>query len=234
MGRVPKRKLLVFDLDGTLLVTGGAGKRAIEDLFLKQYGLAGALEGIEGRGKTDPAIFLEVFERKMKRHPRPGELRHLTRIFPSFLKPRVRASRGYRMIDGIKDFLRMLSRLPGVYLALGTGNLEKGARIKLSRSKLNRFFPVGGFSTDSIKRPELLRKGVAKAMRHYRRRFRKHEVFIIGDTRRDIAAARACGYRSVAVATGPVSGSELRAAKPDFYFNDYASPQRWIKRLKLV
>ncbi|MBI4062849.1 MAG: HAD hydrolase-like protein [Elusimicrobia bacterium] len=227
-------KLLLFDLDGTLISTGGAGKRAIENMFLERYGIKNALQGIEGRGRTDPAIFVDVLRQKIGREPDSGELEKLIEVYPNFLRPQVETSSGYKLLGGIQDFLETVAKIPGVYLALGTGNLENGARIKLERSGLNRFFPVGGFSTDSIERPQLIARASVKAEKHYRQKFIKDDIFVIGDTVLDIAAARACGFKSAAVGCGMAGKEELLKAKPDFYFEDYSNPREWIKQLGLT
>ncbi|MBI4668783.1 MAG: HAD hydrolase-like protein [Elusimicrobia bacterium] len=228
-----KAKLLVFDIDGTLLVTGGAGIRAFNKMFKIHFGIEEAIKGVDPRGKTDPVIFAEIVRTKLKRKPKPGEVKRIMELFPRYLKAELRHSPGYRLLGGIKDFLKIVSKLPNVYLALGTGNLETSAYYKLAPGGLGRYFPVGGFATDSIIRPVLLRKGAQKAGRYYGRRFLKKDIFIIGDTPLDVFAAKACGFRSVAVDCGMGNVPKLKAVKPEFFFKDFSNPQEWIDKLGL-
>ncbi|MEK7287040.1 MAG: HAD hydrolase-like protein [Elusimicrobiota bacterium] len=225
--------LLLFDLDGTLLLAGGAGRRAIGRLFEERYGLAGAMEGIDPAGLTDPQIFREVMAKKLARAPKNGEFARLMSVYPRYLRPEVEKSRGFRVMRGIRELLARLAAIRGVYLALGTGNVELGARIKLRRARLNRFFPVGGFATDAVERGPLIRIAAAKAARYYGRRFRKSEVFVIGDTARDVAAGRVCGFQTVAVDLSLGKTKEILAAKPDFYFTGYSQRHEWIEKLGL-
>ena len=125
-----------------------------------------------------------------------------------------------------------LCRREGVYLALGTGNVEAGARIKLSRARLNRFFPVGGFADDSSHRPTLLRKAACQAARHYKTTF-KGGVYVIGDTPLDVSAGKSCGFVTAVIDSGVVAREELVASKPDHLFDSYKHPQEWIERLGL-
>ncbi|MFC1521044.1 HAD family hydrolase [Elusimicrobiota bacterium] len=228
-----KNKLLVFDLDGTLVFSGGAGVKAIDKYFIKYYGLKNAFKNIDGRGKTDPNIIREMFVKKLGREATSLELKHFIKVYPRFLKPEVKVSRKYKMLKAVDKFLARISRLPGVFLALGTGNLEKTGRIKLSRANLNRFFPIGGFATDSIIREKLLKFAVKKANKHYKKKFKKKEIYIVGDTPLDVKAGKACGFKTVAIGIGAVSRKKVIASKPDFFFEDYSKPDLWIKKLGL-
>lgn len=232
MGTESKPKLLLFDLDGTLLLTGGAGLRAISKLFKDRYGIENAMHKVEGRGITDTNIFLAIIERKLNRRPANGELQKLIEIYPRYLAPEVKTSPGYKIMSGIHEFLALLKKR-GIYLALGTGNLEKTARIKLARAKLNRFFPVGGFATDAKDRDKLLRLAWKKSQSHYGVHFSRSNVYVIGDTPRDVMAARANGFVAVAVGCGMFPKKRLLASRPDFYFDGFDNPQMWLKKLKL-
>ncbi|MBI4369061.1 MAG: haloacid dehalogenase-like hydrolase [Elusimicrobia bacterium] len=225
--------LLLFDLDGTLVSSGGSGRRAITRV-LRGFGVNGnVVKKYDWRGKTDPQIFDDCINLGLGRKATLAEHREFLRIYPKFLGEELKRSPSYRMLPGVKDFIRRLRRLRGAYLALGTGNLEAGARLKLAPAQLNRYFPVGGFSSDAADRGRLIHLAVLKARRYYGVRFQKGNVFVIGDTPLDVRAARANGYRSVVVACGFGKPHELKAAKPDFYFDDYADPKAWIEALGL-
>ncbi len=118
-----------------------------------------------------------------------------------------------------------------ILLGLGTGNLEKGARIKLSRSLLSPYLPFGGFGSDSEDRAEILQVGHRRAQDRCHKRIPRESVFIIGDTPLDIDAAKKAGYRSVAVGSGQFSQDELRQCSPDFYIPDLTHGPAFLRNL---
>jgi phosphoglycolate phosphatase-like HAD superfamily hydrolase len=133
-------------------------------------------------------------------------------------------------MDGIPKLLQTLSSMD-VVMGLGTGNLERGARIKLERAGLNGYFPFGGFGSDSEDRPELLRIGKEKAERYCGRPILPENVFIVGDTERDILAARRAQFKVIAVATGHVSARSLQDHRPDFFLPDFCDTDAFLKAL---
>lgn len=212
-------KLFLFDLDGTLVLTGGAGVRALDELFEKCYGVSQATASLRPDGKTDPEIFREIFRRRLNRSPAASEMKKATRVYIQSLRGTLTKRSGYRVMRGIREFLRTIASR-GDALALGTGNFRESARLKLMRSRLWRYFPVGGFGSDSEDRAEILKIAARRASRQYHRSFRRQDIFVVGDTPRDVLAARRAGFRSIAVATGNTPLKTLRKSKPDFFFED--------------
>lgn len=207
-------KLLLFDIDGTLM-TGGAGRRSLGLAFAEVFRLEpapldAAMKRVSFNGRTDPAIIRDVareaglsddtFEAGIERLYETY-LRHLERVS---LEP------GPRLCPGIPDLLDRLESLPGVGLGLLTGNIEPGARIKLRVFDLNRYFPAGGFGSDSSDRAV-----IAATARHrfevlLGRDIAPGKILVIGDTVHDVNCGRANGFRTLAVGTGGV-GLELMA-----------------------
>ena len=213
-------KLLLFDLDGTLVTTGGAGVRALNRAFLKVVGISNAMDGIRPHGKTDPAIIREVFT--LRSFGRPSDvLGQIIDAYVEFLPDEVRQSPNYRILPGIPRFLEFVSSRPDVVLGLATGNIERGARIKLERGNLNRYFAFGGFGSDSESRTELVRIAAEKAAMHAGQRLDCDDIFVIGDTPRDIDAGRGCGFHTVGVATSDYSIADLEASGADFVLADF-------------
>lgn len=128
------------------------------------------------------------------------------------------------LLPGVVEILERAQQEPDLYNALGTGNVEMGARIKLEPFDLNRFFSVGGFCVAAVERWEMLRDGVENARRHYGVDFAPEQVVVIGDTVKDIAAARKIGARVVAVCTGGSSREDLAALEPDLLLPSLAEP----------
>jgi phosphoglycolate phosphatase-like HAD superfamily hydrolase len=215
--RTAMMKLILFDLDGTLVSTGGAGLRALDVAFLSLQRLARASEGISFAGRVDPAIIKDIFQTKLRRTPSENELRSLADHYLTALAMELASADHYRILDGVEALLAALAARPDVFLALGTGNLERGARLKLERSGLNSYFVIGGFGSDAEDRAEVLRIGVRRAEEKAGRPFAPRDVFVVGDTPYDVAAGRALGAVTVAVGSGHAAREELLAAGPDHF-----------------
>lgn len=218
-------KLLLFDIDGTILLTNGAGTRAANRAFEKIYGLKDAMGGIEAAGKTDPLILSEIFMKSLSREYTPGEAQVLYREYVEFLEEEIVKSR-IDIMPGIPFLLENLSVRRDIILGIATGNIEHGAWIKLRQSRLDVHFGFGGFGSDSGSREGLIRKAIERAKNHLNRKDDFDEVFVIGDTPYDIIHGRAAGAVTVAVATGSYSARELRNHNPDYLFDhleDYES-----------
>jgi phosphoglycolate phosphatase len=224
-------KLLLFDLDGTLLTTGRAGVRALNRAFEKARGLKDAMDGMSLAGKTDPLIVREVVEKKLGRPAGDAEIRDVCDLYLEYLPEEVRASAGYRVMEGARELLDSMKRRDDVLLALGTGNLEKGARIKLERGGLNPYFSFGGFGSDAEDRSEVLRTAVRRGEERAGTRLPPRDVFVIGDTLLDVAAGKAIGAVTVAVTFGHGAAAGLRAAAPDLLLDSFARPEAFLAAL---
>lgn len=208
-------KLFLFDLDGTLVSTGGAGLRALSKAFKEIYGINDAHLRINPAGKTDPAIFREVITVFLGRETTTLEIETISDCYLGHLKEEMRGANP-KILEGVFGFLEKVSAIKDIVIGLGTGNLEKGARLKLEPAGLNRFFPFGGFGSDHEERSEVLRWGHRRAQDRTRQEIAPASVFVIGDTPLDVAAAKQAGFCSVAVATGRSGRAELAAGQPDF------------------
>lgn len=206
--------LLLFDLDGTLTRTP-AGRRAFRRAFAEVAGLEDCDRGVEFAGKTDPALFREILERHGIRHVTPEQI---APVYLRLLETELAQEPG-RVLPGVPALLAALSGRTDCRLALGTGNLEAGARLKLARHGLNRYFPTGGFGSDAEVRAELIRAGIVKAERHYGHAFDR--VVVIGDSPLDVACGQANGAATLAVATGPYGAAALTAAGADQVLADF-------------
>jgi len=206
-------KLLLFDVDATLILTGGAGLRALDRAFLKLYSISGAMEGVAPHGKTDPAIIREIFQRRFESEPPNNTtVANILETYVEYLREEVETSDTYHILPGIMDILEELNTRSDVLLGLATGNVESGARIKLRRGDLNRFFSFGGYGSDSEDRTGLVRRAAEKAQLKHGAVIRNQDVFVIGDTPRDIEAGTDAGFQTVGVATGQYSVKQLQEA----------------------
>ena len=212
--------LILFDVDGTLLLSGGAGARALNIAFERIYGIPNAMRHVHPHGKTDEFIIQEMFRSHLERCGSEPEVKALLDRYLEVLPITVRDSKNFHLMPGIPGLLSYLRSRKDVFMGLGTGNIEEGARIKLSRGGLNRFFSFGGFGSDSGDRAELLEAGFQRGEEIILKEYPRKSIvrWVVGDTWRDVSAGRACGAKTIAVATGGDSLYELASASPDFLF----------------
>jgi len=222
-------KVLLFDIDATLLLSGHAGARAINRAFEQLYGLEQAMDGIRPDGKTDTLIFREIMTKRLPDICPDTEIPRAGKAYLSLLGEEVRDSPGFCLMPGVTELLEALSRVPGIALGLATGNLEEGARIKLQRAGLEAYFHFGGFGSDAEDRTELIRKAVQRAEEYLGKPVSREDIYVIGDTPRDIVHAQKAGVKVVAVATGRSDTEELGEYGPDYLLEDLSATGEVLK-----
>jgi phosphoglycolate phosphatase len=213
---------VLFDIDGTLLVTGGAGAVAWQRAFRELHGVDADIEEHTHAGMTDPEIAAIVFREVIGRDGSEAERAEAIGGYLNHLADAVEESDGYRVMPGIEELLpRLLER--GVLLGIVTGNIESAARVKLARADLNRFFAFGGYGSDSRDRTELTRRAIERGGEASGHPLDKAATIAVGDTPRDVIAGHGAGIRVVGVATGSYSVEELTAADADWAIADVSS-----------
>jgi len=217
-------RLILFDVDGTLIDAAGAGRRAMERAFVEVFRLdsPGDSRSVRFAGMTD----LDIFDALASGAGIPParlarEREWLERAYVDRLREEMeRADDRRRIIPGARELLEHLARRRGVFLGLVTGNLERGARIKLEPFGLNRFFPQGGFGSDHRDRRQIARLARERLARSAGIDFAAPNVVLVGDTERDVVAARANGFRATAIDSGWTPRAELLRAGADALFDD--------------
>jgi phosphoglycolate phosphatase-like HAD superfamily hydrolase len=149
------------------------------------------------------------------------------RYLPYYVRSAINSDT-YELPRGIKTLLKELYRHPNVLLGLGTGNMERGARIKLEPSGFNGYFKFGGFGSDSLHRRILLKKAVRRAEKLAGIKADPRQVFVVGDTPLDVKAGKEAGYKTVAVGTGFSTWKNLVASKPDYLARDFTGAHKWL------
>jgi phosphoglycolate phosphatase len=210
MAAVTKPVVVLFDVDETLVHTGGAGARSWNAAFEKLYDQPADIGTHTSAGETDPQVARETFRGVLGREPAADELDRLYAQYLLHLAEDIWTSKQYAVLPGAEQILARLTDA-GVVLGIVSGAMEGAARTKLMPANLNRFFIFGAYGSDSPDRPELTRLAIDKASRLHDH-LTPGEVFVVGDTPLDIAAARAAGAVPVGVATGKYSVDELVAA----------------------
>lgn len=222
--------LVMFDIDGTLLRGSQAGRAAYVRAIETCCGVSVDLTGLETAGKTDLAILQELLKRT-ELSQAEVDCSELLAAYLRHLKEGFREDPG-EICPGVRELLAALSRLPWVRLALGTGNMEQAAWMKLAAHGLDLYFGTGGFGTDAAQRMTVIAAGILKAQVRYRTRFRR--VVVVGDTPYDIASAMANGAHSIGVATGPYSLETLWRAGATLAFPDLQETASFLRALEAL
>ncbi|MBS1880461.1 MAG: HAD family hydrolase [Actinobacteria bacterium] len=209
---------VLWDIDGTLLVTGGAGAVAWQRAFAERWGVEANIEEHTQAGMTDPEIAAIIFREVVGREGSPEERAAAIAGYVSHLEAAVAESGGYELMPGIEETLARLAA-EGVLQGLVTGNVEEAARIKLARADLNRFFGFGGFGSDASDRTEVTERALDRAAADGAPLDRA-EAISVGDTPRDVEAGHGAGIRVVGVATGAYSVDQQREAGADWAIAD--------------
>ena len=210
-GSLPNPLAILFDVDGTLISTGGAGTRSWRWAFEKLHGIPADIGEHSEAGMTDPVVGRSTFRNVLRRDPTEAEMRSLLAAYLERLPIEVQSSEGYRVFPGTEDVLRYL-RGTGRVTGIVTGALEEAARIKLARGDLNRFLPFGGFGSDSADRAELTRRAIERGADLIGRELPVARVHVLGDTPRDMEAAVAVGAVPIGVTTGTYRADALGLA----------------------
>jgi len=219
----------LFDIDGTLLNTGGAGQAAMEAALSSEFGAKSPVEGISTAGRTDRAITFDLFEY----HGISADDQTRRRFVSAYLEhlPVHLENLDGLVLPGIPELLQQLSERNDVCLGLLTGNFQSGARLKLEHYELYHHFEFGGFGDDHLDRDDVAREALEQVHAHLNGNFDIARVWVVGDTPADIRCGRAIGSQVVAVGTGLYSMDDLRQAQPDHLFADFSDPELLLSLL---
>src|SRR5919197_2208579 len=223
------RRLLLFDIDGTLIHSGGAGVEALIRAFKERFGVDDNLHDIEIAGMTDSGIVLSI----LNKHKIAATNENVSAFLDSyvhFLSLELPRRKG-KLLPGVLELLERLKSRPHVVLALLTGNVSRGAQLKLEHYGVWHFFEFGAFADDHRDRNRLGPFARARAKERHGREFSASEIDVIGDTPRDIACGKAFGARTIAVATGRWRRDQLAKYQPDFLIDDLSNVEKVIHTL---
>jgi len=206
------QRLLLWDIDGTLIASSGAGRRALCAALRAIFDVDGALDEVELAGRTDRWIMREV----LRKFSLPATEENFTRFFDGYLAalPAELHHSPSRILPGVQEILQAVAAGGGFAQGLLTGNKRDGARVKLGHHGLWEIFPFGAFADDSEHRNDLGAHALRRAREHHGCEFPAARVWVIGDTPHDIECGRVIGARTLAVSTGGYSLEQLRAHTP--------------------
>lgn len=216
----------LFDIDGTLISSFHAGVRALGRVFFDLFGITDGVSQMDCSGMTDPAIVRTVLSPHVL-----DSAENIAAVLERYLRflPEEVARTDYQVLPGVQASLEFIHSRRKALCGLATGNLERGAAIKLARGDLNRFFSFGGFGSDSEARDALVRMAVQRARD---RSFGEPiEAVVVGDTPRDVAAAHAASAFAVGVASGVFDQATLKRSGADLVIPDLCDPESWTERI---
>ena len=223
------RRLYLWDIDGTLINSGGAGSAAMRQAFAALWKRDDGFANIEFSGRTDYAIFRSVS--RAAGHDEADFAANLKRFKPAYFRrlPAMLQERQGRVLSGVEATLREMSKDDRATVALGTGNFRGGARLKLRRYGLDGFFDFrgAGFGDRTDDRPAMIADAVRSANRLHGKH---HTVFVIGDTEHDVEAAKVNGLIAIAVCTGTASAEQLAHAGADIVVPTLESALAHLRR----
>lgn len=217
-------RLILFDVDGTLLSTNGQAGEALGIAMRETFGTAGPIEGYSWAGKTDPQIVFELLG--SAGIPRVEVEARLGEAFDRYCGHLARrlSPDNTRALPGVREVLNALRRRSDVAVGLLTGNIRRGADIKLRAAGLDESFGMGAYGSDDEDRNRLVAVARARALTHWGEEFPGTRTVVVGDAEADIRCARAGGARAVAVASGTTALEALAALRPDALIDSLTSP----------
>ncbi|NQT33639.1 HAD hydrolase-like protein [bacterium] len=221
--------LLIWDVDGTLTDSAGLTRVAFEKAFEGIYGISGSTKGIMPFGRTDPQIFREMLRNSdLHGDDFPEQFRKFGIQATHYLEKELQASNKPRLHHGVRELLDLLAVEDDVFMALGTGNIERNARLKLEKHSISHLFPVGGFGSDDEDRTTLIKIAFLRSKDYFSIDFAEINTWVIGDTYFDIKCGNNIGANTIAVATGNASEAELSEHNPTAVFADLRDGDRFI------
>ena len=215
-------KLLIFDIDGTLTHLDGATRRAFDAAYMKVFGIHAMSDSLKLHGRTDPIIFSELHQLSGLSGSVEDNFERFREVYLEELPLSLARTPNAKVLPGIPKLLEALAaRRDTAALALGTGNMEAGARVKIGFFGLNHYFPVGGFGDVHLHRLDILRDAVRAASTYYRTEFAPRDTWVIGDTIHDVEGGKLAGLRTMGVATGGAfTAEDLRSSCADVVLDD--------------
>ena len=227
-------KVVLFDIDGTLVLTGGAGARAMTRAFADVFGVRDGLSGVSLAGRTDTWILNEMARQHGLEYDEPlFERFHQTYLDYLTVEVQQRGTGRKTILPGVRELLDLLNARDDVYLALLTGNFSGGARLKLEHFDLWRYFPCGAFAEDAPERNALLVKALNRIAETGGPTIAPIDTIVVGDTPHDVNVALAGGAKSLAVATGSFDVQALRETGADVVLEDLSDMPSVLSALNL-
>lgn len=209
--------LVLWDIDGTLMLSGGAGDRAMDRAFTLLHNTKD-IWTIHPHGKTDIVIFKQLYQNRFRRLPTDTEIENLKKAYIEFLREELVEAPDLRLMPHVKETLEIFHSNPNICQGLATGNFEITGRMKLKRAGIDHYFSFGGFACDSEDRQTLTHRALEKGIAHIERT--PERVYLIGDTVNDIRCGQGIGATTIGVCTCATPRADLEKAGADYVLSD--------------
>jgi phosphoglycolate phosphatase len=220
------KRLVLFDIDETLIYSDGAGRRAVSGAIAQLFNVPPEAARVSMSGKTDPQILHEILTNAgMSEAEYEARVPEFTEVYLQALAHELETASTYKLHQGVTELIDELERHEHALLGLLTGNIERGARLKLARFDLNKHFPIGAFGSDAMDRNALPAIAKLRGEKHYGQSFEPDQLVIIGDAENDIRCAKGFGAKSLAVNSGRTTREQLMALSPDYLFSSLADTE---------
>jgi phosphoglycolate phosphatase len=227
-----RRKLVLFDIDGTLISTGGIAAGLMAESVSQALGKPIQWTIHDFIGNTDRSILSTLLRRNGATEPMVDDLvEEALEKYLAVLRRRLVNSNDVRVLPGVKKLLKKLKADSGFALGLVTGNVREGARLKLTPGKLMEYFPVGAYGDDALKRDSLPPIAIQRAEKYFRCFFEKEDIWIVGDSLNDVKCAHTNRLRCMAVASGHIKEIEFKTHAPAVIVKDLTGTERIIRLL---
>jgi phosphoglycolate phosphatase-like HAD superfamily hydrolase len=217
--------LLIWDIDGTLIQGRGIGRRGMDKAFLELYGIKNGFEGIDMAGMLDSVILRKAYEL----HNLKGQdSKKYFEVYCECLKEEIKKLDAPIYAPGIPQLLEILHQKDNFYNVLGTGNVKEAAIIKLAVHDMNRFFICGGFGDEEMDRWQVIQQAITSSHKLLNIRFESKNIYIIGDTPRDVECGKKLEAKTIGVATGSYTTSQLLDCGADYVFEDFTDTSAFL------
>lgn len=217
-----RSKLVIFDLDGTIIDVFGCGRKALDITMTEMYNIVGISDEINF-SKTDYGVIIYLLNKYNLEGIFFNRIDEFYSIYSKELAIAIKNNKNSRLMPGFPEILEYLKNNLISYLALATGNMKIGAITKMNYFNLDKYFPVGGYGDNLLTKKDVILDGYINAIDYYKTSFKKANVFVIADTSTDINAAKELGFNSIAVKTGFDDNEKLIQSEPDWIFNDFSN-----------
>ncbi len=221
-----RKKLLIWDVDGTLITCKDSGRRAMDKAFDEMYGIKKALLHVDFAGKVDKSVMEDIVATyKLDTIDYDAYFE----LYGQFLVKELKKNHEAAVLKGVEDILEITDRSDEFYNVLGTGNCKIGAEFKLRHLGLSQYFIIGGFGCEYSKRYQLIEKAISEAIQQYKYDFQRQDIYVIGDTPADIACGKKVGVKTISLSTGRYTVETLSTFGPDYILRSLENSEQFMR-----
>ena len=225
------KKIILFDIDGTLLVAMGTGRRAFDKAFSELHDIKSAWKIESAHGRTDVDLIEEMVEKSLHKSLSKLEFNDLKQKYIKYFEEEISKENSISIMPGAPDLCAELSKNKNHLLGIETGNFSETAELKLQRANLDKYFSYGGYACDSKNRSIIISTAISRAKKSFNLNKNEYSLFVIGDSVQDVIAGKENNATVIAVATGRSSYEDLNKHGADFVFNSLENTKEVLEAI---